>query len=133
MKRGRDSVGEIFEHEVALDHLCLILLVILKLLVKHSNKAVSVMQHEVSHFGLGVTEFGDDILDYLFVQFLLHPVFCGSGQQFLVRVVLGIVTVLYTNEVVDNVEIVVYHIATIHDVSAVECARTGILQCLGVT
>ena len=134
MGRGRYSVGEIFEQKVSLYHLGLIFLVIVKLLVKHSYKTVSVVQDKVSHFGLGVAEFDDYVLDYLFVQFFLHPVVYWSAKQFLVRVVLGIVTaaVLYTHEVVDNVEIVVYHVATRHDVLVVESARRRILQRLRV-
>ena len=121
--RGGDCVGQIFKNKIAFDPLCLFLLVILKLLIKHCHKAVSVIQNEVSHLGLLVAEFGDDYLDYLFVQLLVHPVVCRSGEQFLLGVLLSFVatSVLNCHQVVDNVEIVVYHVATRNDVLIVEC------------
>jgi hypothetical protein len=122
--RCGDCVGQICKHEIAFDPLFLVLLIILKLLLKQSHKAVPVIQNEVSHLGLLVTEFGDENFDYLIVQLLVHPVVCRSGEQFLLRVILSIVstTVLNCHEVVDNVEIVIYHVATRHDVLIVECS-----------
>jgi hypothetical protein len=121
--RGGDCAGQIFKHEIAFDPLCLVLLIIQKLPIKHSHKAVLVIQNEVSHLGLLVAEFGDDYLDYLFVQLLVHPIVCRSGEQFLLRVLVSIVStsVLNCHEVVDNIEIVVYHVATRNDVLIVGC------------
>lgn len=133
MRRGRDSVR--FEHQVPLDHLCLLELVVEEFLVKHAHKAVLVVEDVVPDFGLLVAEFGDDVLDYLFVQLVLHPVVgCGSGKQLLGWVVLGVVAgaVLDTHEVVDDVEIVVDHVAARHDVLVVQGARSRTLQRLGV-
>ena len=57
-------------------------------------------------------------MNYLFVQFILHPVVHGFRKKFLSGVVLGDVAgaVLYTHEVVDNVEVVVDHVTTRHNV-----------------
>jgi hypothetical protein len=54
----------------------------------------------------------------------MHPVVCGSGKQFLGGVVLGVVAgaILDTHEVVNNVEVVVDHIAARHDVLIVKGA-----------
>lgn len=132
MRRG--GVGIILKHQVPLYHLCLLQLVVEKLLVKDSHEAVLVVQDIVSDFGIWVAKFSDDVLNYLFVQFILHPVVRGSRKKFLSGVVLGDVAgaVLYTHEVVDNVEVVVDHVTTRHYVLVVESAWKWIFQGRGI-
>jgi len=54
----------------------------------------------------------------------LHPVVHGFRKKFLSGVVLGDVAgaILYTHEVVDNVEVVVDHVTTRHNVLVFESA-----------
>jgi len=51
----------------------------------------------------------------------MHPIFLRSWEKFLVRVVLGKidVAVLDTHEIVDDIEVVVNHIASRQDVLVV--------------
>lgn len=84
------------------------LIVLQELFVKHPYKAVPVMQHEVPHFGLQVAKSGDNFFNYLFVKLLLHPIVCGFVKQSLP----GIVAL----KIVDDVEVVVNHVAARSDV-----------------